>query len=55
VEEGNTLSEQIATNAQREKILAQIAALERKMAAEKQPRRKRELFEQIKRLKLSVK
>jgi hypothetical protein len=25
------------------------------MAAEKQPRRKRELFEQIKRLKLSVK
>ena len=55
VTEGNTLSEQIATNAQREKILAQIAALERKMAAEKQPRRKRELFEQIKRLKLSVK
>lgn len=55
VEEGNTLSEQIATNALREKILAQIAALERKMAAEKQPRRKRELFEQIKRLKLSVK
>ena len=55
VEEGNTLCEQIATNAQREKILAQIAALERKMAAEKQPRRKRELFEQIKRLKLSVK
>ena len=55
VEEGNTLSEQIATNAQREKILAQIAALERKMAVEKQPRRKRELFEQIKRLKLSVK
>ena len=55
VEEGNTLNEQIATNAQREKVLAQIAALERKMAAEKQPRRKRELFEQIKRLKLSVK
>ena len=55
VEEGNTLSEQIATNALREKILAQIAALERKMAAEKQPRRKRELFEQIKRIKLSVK
>lgn len=55
VEEGNTLSEQIATNAQREKILAQIAALERKMAAEKQPRRKRVYFEQIKRLKLSVK
>ena len=55
VEEDNTLSEQIATNAQRERILAQIVALERKMAAEKQPRRKRELFEQIKRLRLSVK
>ena len=55
VEEGNTLSEQIAANAQREKILAQIAMLERKMANEKQPRRKRELFEQIKRLRLSVK
>ena len=54
VEEGNTLSEQIATNAQREKILAQIAVLERKMAAEKQPRRKRELFEQIKRLKSQI-
>ena len=54
VEEGNTLSEQIATNAQREKILAQIAMLERKMANEKQPRRKRELFEQIKRLKSQI-
>ena len=54
VEEGNTLSEQIAANAQREKILAQMAALERKMAAEKQPRRKRELFEQIKKLKSQI-
>ena len=54
VEEGNTLAEQITSNAQREKILAQIAVLERKMAAEKQPRRKRELFEQIKRLKSQI-
>ena len=54
VEEGNTLSEQIAANAQREKILAQIVALERKMAAEKQPRRKRELFEHIKELKSRI-
>ena len=55
VEEGNTLAEQIANNDQRAKLLAQISTLERKMANEKQPRRKRELFEQIKRLRLSIK
>lgn len=54
VEEGNTLSEQIATNDQRAKLLAQIATLERKMANEKQPRRKRELFEHIKELKSRI-
>ncbi len=54
VEEGNTLSEQIANNDQRAKLLAQIATLERKMTAEKQPRRKRELFEQIKELKSRI-
>lgn len=54
VEEGNTLTEQIATDDKRTKLLMQIATLERKMAAEKQPRRKREYFEQIKRLKESL-
>lgn len=54
VEEGNTLAEQIATNDQRAKLLAQIATLERKMANEKQPRRKRELFEHIKELKSRI-
>ena len=54
VEEGNTLSEQISTNDQRAKLLAQIATLERKMANEKQPRRKRELFEHIKELKSRI-
>ena len=54
VEEGNTLSEQIANNDQRAKLLAQIATLERKMANEKQPRRKRELFEHIKELKSRI-
>ena len=53
VAEGNTLTEQIATNDQRTKLLAQIATLERKMANEKQPRRKREYFEQIKKLKIN--
>lgn len=51
VEEGNTLTEQIATDDKRAKLLAQIATLERKMASEKQPRRKREYFEQIRKLK----
>ena len=46
-----TLTEQIVDNDQRAKLLAQIATLERKMANEKQPRRKREYFEQIKKLK----
>ena len=54
VEDGNTLKEQIATNDQRAKLLAQIVTLERKMATEKQPRRKREYFEQIKKLKNQI-
>ena len=54
VEEGNTLAEQIANNNQRAKLLAQISTLERKMANEKQPRRKREYFEQIKKLKSQI-
>lgn len=51
VEEGKNLTEQIVANEQRDKLLAQIATLERKMASEKQPRKKREYFEQIKNLK----
>lgn len=54
VEEGNTLAEQIASNDQRAKVLAQIYTLERKMANEKQSRRKREYFEQIKILKSQI-
>lgn len=40
----NTLAGQIADNDRKAKLLAQIATLERKMANEKQPRRKREYF-----------
>lgn len=54
VTEGNTLTEQIAANDQRAKLLAQIATFERKMASEKQPRRKREYFEQIRILKKQI-
>ena len=49
-----SLTEQIFFSDQREKTLKQIASLERKMASEKQPRRKRELFEQIKELKKQI-
>ena len=51
VTEGHTLVEQIKANEEQAKLLAQIKTLERKMASEKQPRRKREYFEQIKNLK----
>ena len=51
VEQGKSVAEQISADNQRAKILAQIAVLERKMAIEKQPRRKREYFEQIKKMK----
>ena len=49
---GNTLTEQIEVDDRQAKLLAQIETLERKMAKEKQPRRKRELFIEIKKLKL---
>ena len=51
IEDDNTLAEQIAANEQRAKILAQITSLERRIAAEKQPRKKIEYFEMIKNLK----
>ena len=54
VSEGNTLSEQIKANEEQAKLLAQIKTLERKMANEKQPRRKREYFELIKNLKIEL-
>lgn len=54
VEQGKSVAEQISADDQRAKLLAQIATLERKMANEKQPRRKREYFEQIKKLKNQI-
>ena len=49
--EDMSLKEAIADDAQRLKIEKQIAALEKKMKAEKQPKRKFELYEEIQRLK----
>ena len=51
---GNTLAEQIEADGRQAKLLAQIETLERKMVKEKQPRRKREYFEQIKKLKEQI-
>ncbi len=46
-----SLKEAVADDAKQKKIALQIARLEKKLAAEKQPKRKLELHEQIQRLK----
>ncbi len=51
VEEGNSLSEQIKDDEERAKLERQIAALERQINTTKQPRRKRELFIELQKLK----
>lgn len=47
----NTLKEQIKQNEAQAKLQKQIAALEKKCRAERQPRRKQELFKELKQLK----
>ena len=54
VNDGNTLKEQIAENDEKEKLLKQIKQLEKKCRAEKQPRKKLELFEKLKELKKNI-
>ena len=54
VEDGNTLKEQIREDDERAKILKQIEQLEKKCRIEKQPRKKLEMFEQIKKLKSQI-
>lgn len=51
VQPQNSLSEQIRLDTERAKLEKRIADLERKMRAERQPRRKRELFDQLNKLK----
>lgn len=51
VEEEHSLSEQIKVDEERVKHERQIAALERQMNATKQPRRKRELFVELQKLR----
>lgn len=54
VQEGKTLTEQVQDNEEHKRILAQIATIERRMANEKQPRRKRELFEKLKKMRILI-
>ena len=54
VQDGNTLTEQIAVDEQQEKLRKQIVALEAKMRKEKQPRKKLELHQKIQRLKTQL-
>lgn len=48
IEQGRTLDEQIAVSAQREKLLKEINKLEKQARAERQPKKKFELVQQIK-------
>ena len=51
VEQDNSLTEQIKIDEEKQKLQQQIANLERQMNATKQPRRKRELYLEIQKLK----
>lgn len=51
VESDKSLTEQIKVNEEQAKLQAQIDRLDRQMRAERQPRRKNELFKQIKKMK----
>ena len=50
----NTLKEQIQQNEEQAKLLKRIEMLEKRCRQEKQPRRKAELFEELKRLKTKI-
>ncbi len=54
VEEGNTLTEQIALDNERAKLQRQIEKLEAKARSERQPRKKLELFQQLQELKKNL-
>lgn len=55
VMEGVTIEEQITIDGERLKVIKQIETLEKKVRAEKQPRRKYELYQQLCKLKKSLK
>ena len=51
VDQDKSLTEQIKTDEERDKLLRQIEALERQMRTTRQPRRKRELYIKLQKLK----
>jgi len=51
IAEGRTLDEQLVTDEEREKLCQRIERLEKQARSEKQPRRKWELAEEVKKLK----
>ena len=51
IADGNSLDEQIAADERRQKVEKEIAKLEKQARAEKQPKKKFELVQQIKKLK----
>lgn len=51
IEQGNTLDEQIVIDEKRQKLEKEIAKLEKQARAEKQPKKKFELVQQVKKLK----
>ena len=51
IDEDKSLSEQIKIDEERDKLLRQIETLERQMRSTSQPRRQRELYAEIKKLK----
>lgn len=51
IQENRTLAEQIVVDEQKEKLLKEIAKLEKQARVEKQPKKKFELVQQIKKLK----
>ncbi len=54
IDSENTLTEQIKIDEERDKLLRQIEALERQMRSTTQPRRQRELYAEIKKLKSNI-
>ena len=54
VDQDKSLTEQIKIDEERDKLMRQIEALERQMKATKQPRRKRELFVELQKLKFKL-
>lgn len=54
VEEGRSLTEQIQADEKNAMVEAQIKTLERRLATEKQPSKKSEYFDMIRKLKNSI-